>query len=80
VLQGRVHNLLSQNAGQFGRIQRVHKFRVLEERHSIRGHGRDGLRRLAAQPEQQRPKEGMVEKQPSPRFLNADLAWVWCVI
>ena len=70
MVQGRVHDLVSQGSGQSRRVQGFNKIRVVEERHSIRGHRLNRPALAPLQPEQKRAEEGMVQDERGARLLN----------
>jgi hypothetical protein len=70
MVQGRVHDLVSQGSGQSRRVQGFNKIRVVEERHSIGGHRLNRPALAPLQPEQERAEEGMVQDERRARLLN----------
>jgi hypothetical protein len=63
MVQGWVHDLVSQGPGQCRGVQRFNKVRVIEERHAICGHRWNRPALAPLQPEQERAEEWMVEDE-----------------
>ena len=70
MVQGRVHDLVSQGSGQSRRVQGFNKIRVVEERHAIRGHRLNRPALAPFQSEQERAEERMVQDERGARLLN----------
>ena len=67
MMKSRVHDLVSKRSGQCCRVQGFNKVRVVEERHSIRGHRLNRPALAPLQPEQEPAEEGFVHDERGAR-------------